>query len=578
MEQPSKIPVIDLFAGPGGLCEGFSSIVDEKGFPRFGVKVSIEKDPVAHRTLMLRALFRKFPKGSAPASYYEYVRGTISREEFLKLPEIKDAAEEAAHEARCAELGATPHETIDAWIREGIGANRNWVLIGGPPCQAYSTAGRSRLRGKDPEAFESDKRHFLYTEYLRIIQEFEPSVFVMENVKGMLSSKHGGTKIFERILADLSAPKEGLKYEIRSLVVGGDELKPTDYVIEADDYGIPQSRHRVILFGIRSDVAAATPALAQKPRRFLLRKIASKVGVRTALSGLPALRSRLSKEPDSHKSWLGVMKKAPLSLNLWRLPLRERIEELMTESAEQATSVVSSGGTFIPAIVTPSADMPKELRSWYLDGRLGGVLQHETRRHMRSDLHRYLFAACFAQEKGYAPSLYDFPPKLMPDHLNVDEESIPFADRFRVQIGNLPSSTVVAHIKKDGHYYIHYDPVQCRSLTVREAARLQTFPDNYFFEGNRTEQYGQIGNAVPPLLARKIAKLIYKFLTSPRVPLGVLKANDASTESLLHLSVTSAGTEFISESVLGNRTNLREGDVKDQATKRPFVAPEGVEI
>lgn len=514
MAQRSKIPVIDLFAGPGGLCEGFSSIVDENGFPRFGVKVSIEKDPVAHRTLMLRALFRKFPKGNAPASYYEYVRGGMTREEFLSHPEIKDAAEEASKEARCAELGATPHETIDAWIKEGIGGKRNWVLIGGPPCQAYSMAGRSRLRGKDPEAFESDKRHFLYTEYLRIIQEFEPSVFVMENVKGMLSSKHGESKIFERILADLSAPKNGLSYQIRSLVVDGNELKPRDYVIESDDYGIPQSRHRVILFGIRSDVVEATPELMRNPRRFLLRKTFPRPSVNAALSGLPPLRSRISKEPDSHKTWLGVMKVAPLSLNLWRLPLRTQIETRMKNAVEAAEKLPSSGGTFIPMVVTPGVEMPKELRSWYLDSRLGGVLQHETRSHMRSDLHRYLFAACFAKERGYAPTLYDFPPKLMPDHMNAEKESIPFADRFRVQLGGAPSSTVVAHIKKDGHYYIHPDPAQCRSLTVREAARLQTFPDNYFFEGNRTEQYGQIGNAVPPLLARKIAKVIYKFLAS----------------------------------------------------------------
>jgi len=519
MAQHREIPVIDLFAGPGGLCEGFSSIVDENGLPRFAVKVSIEKDTVAHRTLMLRALFRKFSKGNAPTSYYEYARGDITREDFLARPEIKGAAEKASREARCAELGATPHHIIDAWIKEALGDNTNWLLIGGPPCQAYSLAGRSRLRGKDPEAFESDKRHFLYTEYLRIIQEFEPAVFVMENVKGMLNSKHGGSRIFERILADLSAPKDGLSYQIRSLVVDGNELEPKDYVIEADDYGVPQSRHRVILFGIRSDVAEATPELAEHPSRFLLTKALPKVGVNAALSGLPPLRSRLSKEPDSHKAWVGVMKKAPLSLNLWRSPLRSKIEALMASSAEKADLLVSSGAKFISMTVTPDADMPSELRSWYLDSRLGGVLQHETRSHMRSDLHRYLFAACFAECEHYAPTLRDFPPKLLPDHMNIDEETIPFMDRFRVQIGDAPSSTVVAHIKKDGHYYIHPDSVQCRSLTVREAARLQTFPDNYFFEGNRTEQYGQIGNAVPPLLAKKIAEVIYKFLASSREPL-----------------------------------------------------------
>ncbi len=516
MEQRSEIPVIDLFAGPGGLCEGFSSIVDENGLPRFAVKVSIEKDPVAHRTLMLRALFRKFPKGKVPAAYYEYVRGTMGREEFLTHPEIKDAAEEAAKEARCAELGVTPHDTIDAWIKEALGDSINWVLIGGPPCQAYSLAGRSRLRGKDPEAFESDKRHFLYTEYLRIIQEFEPSVFVMENVKGMLNSKHGGSRIFERILADLSAPKNNLSYQIRSLVVDGTDLAPNDYVIEADDYGIPQSRHRVILFGIRSDVADATPELSQNPHRFLLKKTLPKVGVNAALSGLPPLRSRVSKEPDSHEAWIEIMKKAPMSLKSWQVPLRSKIEALMASSVKKAEILTSSGATFIPWNVTPAAEMPDELRSWYLDSRLEGVLQHETRSHMRSDLHRYLFSACFVESQNYAPTLRNFPPRLLPAHMNIDGKTIPFVDRFRVQIGNAPSSTVVAHIKKDGHYYIHPDPAQCRSLTVREAARLQTFPDNYFFEGNRTEQYGQIGNAVPPLLARKIAKVIYKFLLSPR--------------------------------------------------------------
>jgi DNA (cytosine-5)-methyltransferase 1 len=309
-----------------------------------------------------------------------------------------------------------------------------------------------------------------------------------------------------------------LRYEVRSLVVHKSEgdLEPKDYVIEADDHGIPQSRHRVILFGIRSDVAMATSALSECPERFLLTKVKKKVGVSAALAGLPPLRSRLSKEPDSQEAWIAALREAPRTLKGWRLPLRSEIEAAMEKFTKRAEKNVTFGSTFIPMEMAPGEAMPKLLREWYLDPKLGGVLQHETRSHMRSDLHRYMFAACFSATQKYAPDLRNFPQKLLPDHVNVDEETIPFKDRFRVQMGKFPSSTVVAHIKKDGHYYIHPDPAQCRSLTVREAARLQTFPDNYFFEGNRTEQYGQIGNAVPPLLAKQIAEIIYTFMTSPR--------------------------------------------------------------
>jgi DNA (cytosine-5)-methyltransferase 1 len=509
--------VIDLFAGPGGLCEGFSSIVDEDGHRRFAVKVSIEKDSVAHRTLSLRALFRSFPKGKVPDCYYDYVRGEITHDQLMAHPSITDAAREAASEAKCAELGKNPHEEIDAWISKALGKETEWVLIGGPPCQAYSLAGRSRLRGKDPVAFESDKRHFLYQEYLRIIQQFSPAVFVMENVKGMLNSTHGGSRIFERILADLSEPREGLRYKIRSLVVEGDELDPKDFVIEADDYGVPQSRHRVILFGIRSDVADSITALSNDPTRFLLKKQKPKVGVSAALEGLPRLRSRISKETDSHEVWLGALRQTPNMLSGTHPQLKAKIDYLMARALKKAASTKSSGALFISMNDAPLVKMPDELRSWYLDARLGGVLQHESRSHMRTDLHRYLFASCFAKSQRYAPNLRDFPTKLLPNHVNVDAETIPFVDRFRVQVGGVPSSTVVAHIAKDGHYYIHPDPSQCRSLTVREAARLQTFPDNYFFEGNRTQQYQQIGNAVPPLLANKIAKVILDFMMAPRV-------------------------------------------------------------
>jgi DNA (cytosine-5)-methyltransferase 1 len=518
MTQQGPIPVIDLFAGPGGLGEGFTSLVDGNGQRRFAVKVAIEKDPVAHRTLSLRAFFRQFKPGAVPECYYDYVRGRITREELFAHPDAVEAAKQATSEAQCAEMGKSPQETekIDKWIKDALGGASEWALIGGPPCQAYSLAGRARMRLKDTAAFESDKRHFLYTEYLRIIRKFGPTVFVMENVKGMLTSQHGGSPIFDRILSDLTSPGNGLHYQIRSIVVDKEDLEPKDFVIEAEKFGVPQRRHRVILFGIRSDIATDSSDLGRKRSRFLLTPVEEQITVKKALSGLPPLRSRLSKEPDSHGAWLAVLKKAPISLKGWKTITRMKIEFAMESAVGRAASYMSVGQPFDPQRIALDPTLPQEFQTWIHDPKLGGVLQHQTRSHMRSDLHRYMFASCFAMANDYSPKLNIFPPKLRPAHENIDDESIPFTDRFRVQLANEPSTTVVSHISKDGHYYIHHDPAQCRSLTVREAARLQTFPDNYFFEGNKTQQYHQIGNAVPPYLARKIAEVVNDFIRSSR--------------------------------------------------------------
>ena len=185
----------------------------------------------------------------------------------------------------------------------------------------------------------------------------------------------------------------------------------------------------------------------------------------------------------------------------------------MSTSAQVASNI-SAGKPFVSKPEPkPKHTKKTEFVRWVQDRSLNGVCQHEARSHMPSDLAHYLFASCFAQMEGYSPRLDVFPLKLLPDHANVSNtarkaEEIPFKDRFRVQCSRNPATTIVSHIGKDGHYYIHYDPTQCRSLTVREAARLQTFPDNYYFAGNRTEQYIQVGNAVPPLLANKLAKIV----------------------------------------------------------------------
>lgn len=507
------IPVIDLFAGPGGLGEGFSSLIGENKSPLFSLKVSAEKDHTAHQTLSLRALYRKFQGGRAPDCYYDHVRGDITRGQLFTHRDAAEAGREALEEARNFELGKNDPLELDARIRHALSGEENWVLIGGPPCQAYSVVGRSRRTRESQEKFESDERHFLYQEYLRIIRIHRPAVFVMENVKGMLSSKHGGSPIFDRIISDLSSPETNLEYEIHSLVKPGgiSELDPYDFLIEAERFGIPQGRHRVILFGIRSDIAKSVPKLGSPTNPFVLCESDSILSVGEMLSDLPPLRSRLSREADGHESWLGALNEAVKVLKNYVTPDLEATFKEMQLATVMAAEHQETGGAFIPK-KNLKIGVNNSLTGWFIDERLGGVIQHETRSHMRKDLQRYIFAAAYAKAKMMSPRVTEFPIPLLPDHLNVFNDKVPFIDRFRVQIEGIPSSTIVSHIAKDGHYFIHYDPSQCRSLTVREAARLQTFPDNYFFAGKRTEQYTQVGNAVPPLLARKIALVVADFM------------------------------------------------------------------
>lgn len=499
------IPIIDLFAGPGGLGEGFASLKGGKRQPFFEIGLSIEKTEVAHRTLMLRAAFRRLRGTKDVRHYYSYLRGEIDEVAFREIPAVASAFEHAAKEAKCMELGKSDESTIDAEIRAALHGQDVWVLIGGPPCQAYSLAGRSR-RANDKD-FHKDEKHFLYREYLRIIKVHKPTIFVMENVKGLLSSKHSGDPIFEKIIEDLSSPADGLEYEIRSFTKAGngESLQPADYLIRSERFGIPQNRHRVILLGVRKGLGM--------PQHQLLASAPRPVTVKQTIDDLPRIRSRLSKG-DSLEAWRKAIQAASSYVKGWRKGSASFMVESMRTFAAAATST-NNGGSFIPRTYR-KLKKPDELQQWLRDRSLGGICQHEARSHMASDLARYLFSAAYAHSHGNSPRLDDFPPKLLPDHLNVqtssEDEVIPFKDRFRVQCRNEPATTVVAHIAKDGHYYIHYDPSQCRSLTVREAARLQTFPDNYFFEGNRTEQYTQVGNAVPPLLALKLAKIVRSML------------------------------------------------------------------
>ncbi len=503
--RTGAVPIVDLFAGPGGLGEGFSSIRAPEGHRAFRIALSIEKDPVAHRTLSLRAMFRHFARPEdVPDAYYDYLRGNCpTRLELERHPAMREAAGAAASEARCATLGETPMRTIDHWIRQAIGGHDEWVLIGGPPCQAYSLVGRARQTNVERSVFERDHRHLLYREYLRIIRKFHPAVFVMENVKGILSARLGGNRIFPRILEDLAL---GGRYQIRSFVVDRPPQDHGDFVIRAERFGLPQARHRVILMGVREDLQH----LCHVPLQTSAHPPAS---VADVIGELPPLRSRLSPaNSDSTDAWQRNLR---ASLTLLR-GVAEPMSSLLQTAVAEAARHDSVGAKFIPMTRGNVARRSSPLMSWLRDPRLRGWCNHESRGHMGGDLHRYLYAAAHACVHGVSPKIHDFPPALRPNHRNIVKHDAPFLDRFRVQLAGRPSTTVVSHIAKDGHYFIHPDPSQARSLTVREAARLQTFPDNYFFEGGRTEQFTQVGNAVPPFLARQLAEVVQELLLARR--------------------------------------------------------------
>jgi len=501
----NHIKIIDLFAGPGGLAEGFSTFTPKKSDNRFKIALSVEMEYSAWRTLRLRAFTRQFG-GQLPPEYYDYIAGKLGNSPEKKLFEIyPEEACKANNEAIQFTLGKDSNRRLFKLIRDKIKNEPHWVLIGGPPCQAYSLVGRARNKGIKDYRAEDDHRHFLYKEYLKILKKFRPSVFVMENVKGILSSRIEGDLIFHRIIKDI----EKAGYKVYSLVKTRKSLKgydPHDFVIRSEKYGVPQARHRVIVLGVRDD-------LKQKPS--MLRQSGT-VSVARVINNLPALRSGLSKHraDGNSKYWASVISKEAERI------LGEvgdyRILGEMRAAIERLSSVsLGRGSRWLVPADNLYADMPDEIANWYRDENLGGVVNHDTRGHMDSDLARYLFCACYAKvhankKDRNSPTLNDFPESLLPNHRNA--RSGKFVDRFKVQERGHPASTITSHISKDGHYFIHYDPSQCRSLTVREAARIQTFPDNYFFEGNRTQQYVQVGNAVPPLLARQIAGIAYEVL------------------------------------------------------------------
>ena len=509
--MPSSFGIVDLFAGPGGLGEGFASLVED-GHAPFRIGISVEKEASAHRTLTLRAFLREYRSrhGSLPKQFIEFHAGETAEPDWAEVD--ASAWRLAVEEARGLELGTEAAATaIDAAIEKLKTGYDETILIGGPPCQAYSLVGRARSRGKVGYVPEEDERHYLFREYIRVLDRLRPAAFVMENVKGMLSSTVESRLVFEMLMEDLTSlgSGHGHQYELRAIRVEGGKVslreatRPSDFVVRAEEFGVPQRRHRVIIVGIRSDLAgkAAGASLAVSERA---RTVSDAIGT------MPSLRSGISRGADSAEDWRQeVVDAARLLARIHRethsQPLRGVFSSLARRMAKEAPT--SRKDTRLAEGYGSSND---ELLDWLERPELHAIAQHETRGHMPSDLGRYLFASVFGTVHGYSPKAADFPLVLSPDHRNWHSGA--FNDRFRVQLADEASNTVTSHISKDGHYFIHPDPLQCRSLTVREAARLQTFPDDYLFMGNRTQQYVQVGNAVPPFLAKQIAALLLSSL------------------------------------------------------------------
>ena len=512
--MPDRVPVVDLFSGPGGLAEGFASVRDSRGRPRFDVVLSVERESAAHRTLRLRGFLRKFQSG-LPPEYYGFVNGNLSRE--------PDWADLYPHEWRKARE-ETPRLTLgtseaDSFIRKRIDKLRarhggRTVLLGGPPCQSYSVAGRARNAGNALYDSAKDERQSLYMEYVKVLQWLQPAVAVMENVRGMLSARQGGRSIFSDVMDSLANAGGKDRYRLHSLVSPRpgrswkEGLTPVNFLVRAEEHGIPQRRHRVFVVCIREDVADALPgkllpALDRSDRR---------ISVEDIIGAMPKLRSRLSGN-DSDESWQQTLKKAhdlirrhvPSESSEWKRKFRLALNGALPSTTSAALPCREvEGNTGFPDTCPP------DLHDLIIDPNLTRLPNNETRGHIDGDIARYLYAAAFARASGKSPRARDFPQALAAKHRNWNTGK--FEDRFRVQLAGHPSTTITSHISKDGHYFIHFDPAQCRSLTVREAARLQTFPDNYFFHGKRTQQYVQVGNAVPPCLARQIAQEISKVI------------------------------------------------------------------
>lgn len=437
---------IDLFAGAGGLSEGFI----QAGYK---IIATVEKDWQACETLKTRHIFHYLKGINALKDYWEYCRNTTSLRQiepnrnkiYEKYPELKEEIDNTIWQAEFGNPQKNPGTFTSEEVIQHLEQSTKYhnateidFILGGPPCQAYSLVGRARMKSDA----KRDERNFLFTFYYDIVKHFRPIFFLFENVPGIISARNG--EIFNRIKEDF----DRIGYYF---VSGRNDGNIRENIRDALDFGVPQVRKRLIFLGIKKGTNLKYPEFdtSKVDKEKLLTKY--------IISDLPFLK-------PNHGHDLRLIE----------------YEELPT----------------------PNSDYQKKIREDSI-----GIMNHKARplnRWYDQEIYR---RAILKAEKGEKLDYSKLPKKLK----KHNKEHV-FRDRFRVHWWEEIPHTIVAHIAKDGHYNIHPDINQLRSITVREAARIQSFPDNFRFEGSRTAQFIQVGNAVPPIMARAFAEALKKEL------------------------------------------------------------------
>ena len=406
---------LDLFAGAGGLSEGFI----QAGYDPIA---HVEMDEAACFTLKTRSAYHWLKANNDIGTYEKYISGEISRAELYEA--VPDAVLKAVMNY---EISDDTLPEIFARVDTILDGNKLDLIVGGPPCQAYSLAGRARSEN----GMVGDKRNYLYKLYAEFLKRYKPAYFVFENVTGLLSAKdEDGTLHFDNMRALFKECGYSTEYR----------------VLNAPDFGVLQNRKRIILIGkLGADEKDFYPELPKVNT--------DGITVSEIFKDLPPLHAG--------------------------------------EGSYRPVKALEYNGSYLHDMGIKDTDL---------------ISFHSARPHTDQDLEIYRIVVNMWNKEG---KRLDYPD--LPEKLRTHRNTTAFLDRFKVVADNLPySQTVVAHVSRDGHYYIHPDIKQNRSLSPRELARLQTFPDSYYFESKkdipgRTAAYRQIGNAVPVRLAYTVA-------------------------------------------------------------------------